>query len=137
MSNKEESSSSKYCPYITLPLQQNPNPYSYVRHTRTVHLPPNLPPVNTPLAPTHPQAQQLFQRDLQTITPEAIQCVKAALARSEVEHKAETKRKAVPRKAAGQTWMDPTLADWPENDYRLFVGNLGNDVSDKTIRGIF
>jgi hypothetical protein len=41
--------------------------------------------------------------------------VKAALANSEVEHKAETKRKAIPRKAAGQTWEDPILAEWPES----------------------
>ena len=38
------------------------------------------------------QAQQLFQREAQTITPEALESVKAALARSEIEHKAETKK---------------------------------------------
>lgn len=57
----------------------------------------------------------MFQRDAQTITPEALESVKAALANSEVEHKAETKRKAIPRKAAGQTWEDPILAEWPES----------------------
>ena len=61
------------------------------------------------------QAQQLFQRDAQTITPEALESVKAALASSEIEHKAETKKKAIPRKAAGQNWEDPTLAEWPES----------------------
>lgn len=61
------------------------------------------------------QAQQLFQRVAQTITPEAIENVKAALASSEVEQKVEAKKKAVPRKAAGQTWEDPTLAEWPES----------------------
>ena len=61
------------------------------------------------------QAQQLFQRDAQTITPEALEGVKAAIANSEIDHKAETKKKAVPRKAAGQTWEDPTLAEWPES----------------------
>lgn len=61
------------------------------------------------------QAQQLFQRDAQTITPEALESVKAALASSEIEHKAETKKKALPRKAAGQSWEDPTLAEWPES----------------------
>jgi hypothetical protein len=61
------------------------------------------------------QAHQLFQKDAQTITPEALESVKAALANSEVEHKAETKRKAIPRKAAGQTWEDPILAEWPES----------------------
>lgn len=65
------------------------------------------------------QAQQLFQRDAQTITPEALESVKAALASSEIEHKAETKKKAVPRKAAGQAWEDPTLAEWPESMFHL------------------
>ena len=34
------------------------------------------------------------------------------------------------RSAGGATWLDPTLEDWPENDSRLFVGNLGNEVTD-------
>lgn len=57
----------------------------------------------------------MFQRDAQTITPEALESVKAALASSDIEHKAETKKKAIPRKAAGQSWEDPTLAEWPES----------------------
>lgn len=57
----------------------------------------------------------MFQRDAQTITPEALESVKAALANSDIEHKAETKKKAIPRKAAGQSWEDPTLAEWPES----------------------
>lgn len=61
------------------------------------------------------QTQQLFERVAQTITPEAIENVKAALASSELEQKAGVKKKAVPRKAAGQTWEDPTLAEWPES----------------------
>nr|POF19335.1 hypothetical protein CFP56_17711 [Quercus suber] len=61
------------------------------------------------------QAQQLFQINAQTITPEALESVKAALASSEIEHKAKTKKKVVPRKAAGQAWEDPTLADWPKS----------------------
>lgn len=61
-------------------------------------------------------AQQLFQRDAQIVTPEALEGVKAALASSEIEHKAETKKKAIPRKAAGQSWEDPTLAEWPESN---------------------
>lgn len=34
------------------------------------------------------------------------------------------------RMAAGQKWVDPSLNEWPENDFRIFVGNLANDVSD-------
>lgn len=57
----------------------------------------------------------MFQKDAQIITPEALASVKAAITSSEVDKKAEAKKKAIPRKAAGQTWEDPTLADWPES----------------------
>ncbi|CAI9270665.1 unnamed protein product [Lactuca saligna] len=113
---------------------------------------PPPPPVNVPVVPSvyttsssvtgvylpqYQQAQQLFQRDAQTITPEALKSVKAALANSEIEHKAETKKKAIPRKAAGQAWEDPTLAEWPENDFRLFCGDLGNEVNDDVLSKAF
>jgi len=45
----------------------------------------------------------LFQKDAQIFTPEAIESVKAALASSDIGHKAEAKKKAIPRKAAGQS----------------------------------
>ncbi|KAL0369212.1 UNVERIFIED_CONTAM: RNA-binding protein 42 [Sesamum calycinum] len=99
--------------------------------------PPTVPSVPLPVYPAPPTAQQLFQRDAQTITPEAIESVKAALASSDIEHKAETKKKAIPRKAAGHTWEDPTLAEWPENDYRLFCGDLGNEVNDDVLSKAF
>ncbi|KAL9178697.1 hypothetical protein ACHAXT_003828 [Thalassiosira profunda] len=43
---------------------------------------------------------------------------------------AQTNPNAKPnvRSAAGETWTDPTLAQWPENDFRLFVGNLAKDL---------
>ncbi|XLU42045.1 hypothetical protein S245_036859, partial [Arachis hypogaea] len=82
-------------------------------------------------------AQQLFQRDAQTITPEALESVKAAIASSDVDHKTDAKRKAVPRRAAGQTWEDPSLAEWPENDHRLFCGDLGNEVNDDVLSKAF
>ncbi|KAJ7533223.1 hypothetical protein O6H91_13G038400 [Diphasiastrum complanatum] len=87
--------------------------------------------------PQQQQAQQLFQKDAQTITPEALEHVKAALASGDGDQKSEAKRKAIPRKAAGQTWEDPTLADWPENDYRLFCGDLGNEVNDEVLTKAF
>ena len=27
--------------------------------------------------------------------------------------------------AAGKRWRDPTLDEWPENDHRIFVGDIG------------
>ena len=41
------------------------------------------------------------------------------------------------RKAAGTIWEDPSLADWPDSDYRLFCGNLGNEVSDEILSNAF
>ena len=41
------------------------------------------------------------------------------------------------RSAAGEVWEDKTLSDFPENDYRLFIGNLGNDVTDDVLSQSF
>lgn len=128
-----------------------PTPFHLQQPQAYVGQPTTIPPVQlqapTPVVPTiyqpvyslpqFQQAQQLFQRDAQTITPEALESVKAALASSEIEHKAENKKKSVPRKAAGQSWEDPTLAEWPENDYRLFCGDLGNEVNDDVLSKAF
>ncbi|KAJ3683582.1 hypothetical protein LUZ60_013809 [Juncus effusus] len=115
------SSSSQQQPYAV----SNPNP---------TFVPP--PPSFAPLPQFH-QAHQLFQRDAQTITPEALEGVKAALANGDVDHKTESRKKAVPRKAAGQSWEDPTLTEWPENDFRLFCGDLGNEVNDDVLTKSF
>merc|ERR1712238_415438 len=40
---------------------------------------------------------------------------------------------SIVRMAAGKQWLDSTMAEWPANDYRIFVGNLGADVSDDTL----
>lgn len=36
-----------------------------------------------------------------------------------------------------QSWEDKSLAEWPENDYRLFVGDLGNEVTDDLLSRSF
>jgi len=41
------------------------------------------------------------------------------------------------RSAAGETWTDPTLAQWPENDFRLFVGNLAKDLKQHHLEEAF
>ena len=47
------------------------------------------------------------------------------------------KPKTFYRKAAGQQWEDPTLADWNTNDFRIFVGDLGNEVNDEMLKNAF
>jgi hypothetical protein len=33
------------------------------------------------------------------------------------------------RVGAGEVWTDDTLNEWPENDYRIFVGDLGKEIN--------
>ena len=41
------------------------------------------------------------------------------------------------REAGGKVWQDLSLSEWPENDYRIFVGNLGNEVTDEILSSTF
>ena len=41
------------------------------------------------------------------------------------------------RKGAGMIWEDESLNEWPENDYRIFVGDLGNEVNDQVLANAF
>ena len=47
------------------------------------------------------------------------------------------KSKAIPRAAAGQKWYDATLSEWAENDFRIFVGDMGNEVNDDILTKAF
>lgn len=47
------------------------------------------------------------------------------------------KKWKVVRKAGGEVWEDPTLEEWPENDFRIFCGDLGNEVSDEILANAF
>lgn len=42
----------------------------------------------------------------------------------------------VVRTAGGQVWEDVTLLDWPDDDFRMFCGDLGNDVTDELLVSI-
>jgi len=37
------------------------------------------------------------------------------------------------RMAGGTTWEDESLADWDPDDFRLFCGDLGNEVNDDVL----
>ncbi|XP_063724150.1 RNA-binding protein 42-like [Symsagittifera roscoffensis] len=48
-----------------------------------------------------------------------------------------TKPKKFVRAAGGETWEDMSLHDWDPNDFRVFCGDLGNEVSDDHLRRAF
>ncbi|KAG0371394.1 hypothetical protein BC939DRAFT_502671 [Gamsiella multidivaricata] len=63
----------------------------------------------------------------------------AAAAKAEEEDKAAKAKAAatVVRKAAGQVWEDSSLLEFDENDFRLFAGDLGNEVTDELLTKTF
>lgn len=44
-----------------------------------------------------------------------------------------TKKAPIVRTAAGKVWIDESLADWPDDDFRIFVGNLDPAVTDQQL----
>ena len=34
-------------------------------------------------------------------------------------------------------WVDNSLDEWPEDDFRIFVGDLGNEVTDGILAATF
>ncbi|XP_005190566.1 RNA-binding protein 42 [Musca domestica] len=72
------------------------------------------------------------------IAEEAIKAAKAssALQSFQVTEKKKKDRKTV-RVAGGQVWEDSSLADWPDDDFRIFCGDLGNDVNDEVLTRTF
>ncbi|CAJ0646263.1 3524_t:CDS:2, partial [Entrophospora sp. SA101] len=53
------------------------------------------------------------------------------------DEKIELKQKPIIRAAGGEVWEDSTLLEWDSNDYRLFCGDLGNEVTDDMLYKAF
>uniref|UniRef100_A0A2M4ALS1 RNA-binding protein 42 n=1 Tax=Anopheles triannulatus TaxID=58253 RepID=A0A2M4ALS1_9DIPT len=75
--------------------------------------------------------------------PIAEEAIKAARASSALqsfgnnERRSKKDKKQTVRVAGGQTWEDMSLSDWPEDDFRIFCGDLGNDVNDELLTRTF
>jgi hypothetical protein len=41
------------------------------------------------------------------------------------------------RSVAGVSWKDDSLKDWPDDDFRIFVGDLGNETNDDVLAHAF
>ncbi|KAF9133797.1 RNA-binding protein 42 [Mortierella sp. GBA39] len=68
---------------------------------------------------------------------EEAEAVAAALAEEEDKAAKAKAAATVVRKAAGKTWEDSTLLEFEENDFRLFAGDLGNEVTDEILTKTF
>ena len=52
-------------------------------------------------------------------------------------HTIKTVGQPVSRRVAGEKWVDNTLGEWPANDYRIFVGDLGPECTDEQLAKAF
>lgn len=101
------------------------------KQAKTSSSAPTIPDIHTKptvAPPTHNYS--LPEDDSTPIVPPA-----AAKAAAQAQN--PNKQKVFLRKAAGKIWADNTLAEWPENDHRLFCGDLGNEVNDNTLAKVF
>ncbi|KAJ2823466.1 hypothetical protein IWW50_003772 [Coemansia erecta] len=57
--------------------------------------------------------------------------------RSTGEKNKHSKSRRIVRMAGGQVWEDSKLDEWPKDDYRLFAGDLGPDVTDEVLQQAF
>ncbi|CAG8734836.1 11405_t:CDS:2 [Acaulospora morrowiae] len=53
------------------------------------------------------------------------------------QQNSKKKQKTIIRAAGGEVWEDPTLLEWDLNDFRLFCGDLGNEVTDEVLYKAF
>ncbi|KAJ1950236.1 hypothetical protein IWQ62_006603 [Dispira parvispora] len=51
--------------------------------------------------------------------------------------KSSHKKRKFTRAAGGEVWEDNSLAEWDPNDFRLFAGDLGNEVTDDMLTRTF
>ena len=47
------------------------------------------------------------------------------------------RKKKTLRKAGESAWIDETLDDWADGDFRIFCGNMGNEVTDDVLSNAF
>ncbi|KAI1287991.1 RNA-binding protein 42 [Halotydeus destructor] len=147
--------------------QAGPNNFQFIPHQLQRHLPPRpmggqgvqhqpsynqVPPQIQPhiVSSQHPPPSQASVQSPvgYTVTPMGLppaarqttavpETTKSKSKSSEGPSGSKKKNKKVIRTAGGQVWEDNNLAEWDSNDFRLFCGDLGNDVTDDVLTRAF
>ncbi|XP_066296244.1 RNA-binding protein 42-like isoform X2 [Branchiostoma lanceolatum] len=93
----------------------------------TVEQPVELPqPGHQQAAPTVEQGQAVAAAEGSTSGPD-----------NQKKRKQKDKQKKYVRTAAGQLWEDSSLQEWETDDFRIFCGDLGNEVNDDVLARAF
>ncbi|ODM93637.1 RNA-binding protein 42 [Orchesella cincta] len=88
----------------------------------------NTPPSNIPLPPEPTSSEP---------KPSTSSSSDANNDKDKNKKKKDKKPKKLVRSAGGTVWEDTSLQDWDPKDFRLFCGDLGNDVTDEVLTRVF
>ena len=107
------------------PAVPNPvNTFKPASYTVTpMGLPTNVHSVSNPVQPSTAGSKK--------------QKTNAGTTSSTANEKKNKKQKKIVRVAGGQTWEDATLQEWDPDDFRIFCGDLGNDVNEDILTRAF
>lgn len=147
--NQQQASfSSTFQPATQVTLSSAPKLYAKP-NVPTVEMPPSIiqaaPTVTVepqhydmPASSSTTKVKKTKTEKNQNLADEIIKAAKASSALQSFGGKDKKKlNKKTVRQAAGSTWEDPSLADWPDDDFRIFCGDLGNDVTDEVLTRTF
>ncbi|KAJ3151860.1 hypothetical protein HDU86_005992 [Geranomyces michiganensis] len=95
-----------------------------------------LPPTPAVPPPQQPQMMTYQPTPAAGIAPAGAAGIAGPAVGTAADSKGRPK-KPVLRTAGGEAWEDPTLAEWDSKDYRLFCGDLGNEVTDELLLKAF
>lgn len=56
---------------------------------------------------------------------------------NDIKKKEKEKVMTTLRKSGTEMWQDDSLNEWTAGDYRIFVGDLGNEVNDEHLATAF
>lgn len=132
-------------------VAQPPNPASvhhFIPHQLQRQLPRNITANQvSSFDPSHNNAggSQNAQNVNYTVTPMAMPSAahqSSAIAPQAKKSKSSggekgKKAKKLLRVAGGTVWEDNTLTEWDGDDFRIFCGDLGNDVTDEVLTRAF
>lgn len=130
-------------------MPQPSNPFSFVPHSLQKETPSVVPSTSAqkreaPSGNLNPGAVKLPKTMPTTAAAAAQSVAVASAAQTALEKKRkgkepwDKKKKAkFVRSAAGEIWEDESLIEWDADDFRLFAGDLGNEVNDESLSRAF
>lgn len=100
----------------------------------------NIEIVAASAAPQKVTKNSLYVEKLNDIISQPSQSISSFLQPPQVQKSSNDGKKSQKkhfRSAGGDVWLDNTLDEWPENDFRAFVGNLGKEITTEMLAKTF